>query len=123
MAGITRVVFLWFPLKIISWNIRHGGGKRGLLIVKALAEHDPDVIILIEYRTTSSATICRDLAEKGWVYIDSTPDGSDNGICVLSRMPFDRHGPSLAPAENAMRWLDINFPSQGLGLGILHIPG
>jgi len=95
-----------------------------LLIVKALAEYDPDVIILIEYRTKSSAAIQKDLFGKGWVHIDSTrPERSDNGICVLSRIPFDRHGASLAPAENAIRWLDINFPSQGLGLGILYVPG
>ena len=68
-------------MKLLSWNIQHGGGTRVPRIIDAIAAHDPDVIALSEYRTKPGAIICAALAARGWRYIESTdPVGSDNGI-------------------------------------------
>jgi hypothetical protein len=40
-------------LKILSWNIRQGGGTRLQKIVDSLAEINPEVIVLSEYRNNN----------------------------------------------------------------------
>jgi hypothetical protein len=37
-------------MKLIEWNIRHGGSKRIPGIIESLAHHNPDIVILTEYR-------------------------------------------------------------------------
>lgn len=109
-------------MKLLSWNIQHGGGTRAGRIVDAIIAHDPDVIALTEYRTKPSAMLCATLRARGWCHIESTnPVGTDNGICVLARTPLRRSRPCPAPPENAVRWLDIDLPEYGFGIGVLHI--
>ena len=37
-------------MKILAWNIRHGGGARVPRILAALERHRPDIVVLTEYR-------------------------------------------------------------------------
>jgi hypothetical protein len=91
-------------MKLLSWNIRQGGRKRAPEIVTALRNHSPDVIALSEYRSAPGVKLCQMLAEWGWTYMESTtPAGTDNGICVVSRTPLRRRPTS---PENSVRWLD-----------------
>jgi len=109
-------------MRLLSWNIQHGGGSRVARIIDALASHDPDVIALSEYRTRPGVAICAALASRGWLHIESTnPAGSDNGLCVLSRTPMVRARVCPAPPENSVRWLDVDFPEHGFGISVLHI--
>jgi exodeoxyribonuclease-3 len=109
-------------MKILSWNIQHGGGTRDVRIVSAIANHNPDIIALTEFRARPGLTLCQAFAANGWPHIaSSSPAGIDNGICVLSRMPLHCDRPSTAPPENAVRWLDIDLPGQGFGFGVVHI--
>jgi exonuclease III len=109
-------------MKLLSWNIQHGGGTRARRIIDAITAHDPDVIALSEFRTKPGAAICGALASRGWRHIESTnPVGSDNGLCVLPRTPMRRTRPCPAPPENVVRWLDIDLPDYGFGIGVLHI--
>ena len=112
------------PMKLLSWNIRQGGGKLADRIVAAISSHDPDVVALIEYRSAPGKELCRMLAEGGWKYIESTTQrGRDNGLCVVSRTPLRRKIDPSVPPEFAVRWLDADVPSYGFGIGVLHIPG
>lgn len=109
-------------MKLLSWNIQQGGGKRAHEIVAAIRNHAPDVVALSEYRSAPGVELCQMLADWGWTYMESTtPAGSDNGICVVSRTPLRRRSTSSAPPENAVRWLDVDLPTYGFGLGVLHI--
>src|SRR5216683_2905211 len=45
-------------LKILSWNIQQGGGKRIPDILAAIRKHQPDGIVLTEYRTRPGLAIC-----------------------------------------------------------------
>jgi exonuclease III len=111
-------------MKFLSWNIRQGGGTRILRIVDGITEHSPDVIALIEFRTGPGASICAELAARGWPSAKSSdPAGSDNGICVMSRTPLVRARPCPAPPENIVRWLDIDLPECRFGFSVLHIMG
>lgn len=111
-------------MKLLSWNIRQGGGKRGDKIVDAICNHAPDVVALIEYRSEPGKELCQKLDDKGWKYMESTtPRGNDNGLCVVSRTRLIRKPDPPVPPENAVRWLDADLPAYGFGIGVLHIPG
>jgi exonuclease III len=109
-------------MRLLSWNIRQGGGRRADTIVEAICNHAPDVAALIEYRSEPGKDLCQKLDDKGWMYMESTtPQGNDNGLCVVSRTPLLRR--PNPPVENAVRWLDADLPAYGFGIGVLHIPG
>lgn len=109
-------------MKLIAWNIQHGGGSRIEGICSALAAHDPDVIALSEFRVKPGKRIVELLGEAGWPYsAGSDPTGSDNGICVLSRNPLQRSVLTQAPKENVTRWLNIDLPGHGLGFAAVHV--
>lgn len=109
-------------MKLLSWNIQHGGGTRDVRIVSAIADHNPDLIALTEFRAKPGMTLCQAFGANGWPHIvSSSPAGIDNGICVLSRAPLRSDRASTAPPENAVRWLDIDLPEHGFGIGVVHI--
>src|SRR6266576_417341 len=109
-------------MKILSWNIQHGGGTRDVRIVGAIADHNPDLIALTEYRARPGMALCQAFAANGWPHIvSSSPTGIDDGICVLSRTPLRSDRRSTVPPENAVRWLDVELPEQGFGFAVVHI--
>jgi exonuclease III len=62
------------------------------------------------------------MRERGWPYVETTePTGNENGIAVFSRVPL-RARPCPAAPEHRVRWLDIDLPEHGFGVGVLHIP-
>jgi exodeoxyribonuclease-3 len=109
-------------MKILSWNIQHGGGTRDVRIVGAIADHNPDLIALTEYRARPGMALCQAFAANGWPHIvSSSPTGIDDGICVMSRTPVRAERLSTAPPENVVRWLDVDLPEQGFGFAVVHI--
>ena len=109
-------------MKLLSWNIQHGGGTRDVRIVSAIADHNPDIIALSEFRSKPGMALCQAFGANGWPHIVSTnPKGIDNGICVLSRVPLRGERAGSAPPENAVRWLDVDLPGEGFGFGVVHI--
>ena len=109
-------------MKLLSWNIRHGGGTRLARIVEEIAAYDADVIALTEYRAEPGKELRRSLGERGWGYAEtSNPQGNENGIAVFSRTPMRRARVCPGAPEHRVRWLDIDFPDEGFGVGILHV--
>jgi exonuclease III len=109
-------------MRLLSWNIRHGGGARLARIVEELAAHDPDVIALTEYRAGPGKELRAALGDRGWPHVETTgPAGNGNGIAVFSRIPMRRTRPRPASPEHHVRWLDVDLPAFGFGLGVLHI--
>ena len=109
-------------MKLLIWNIRQGGGTRLTRITQAIAAHSPDVIALTEFRSRPGQALVPALQREDRLYVESTsPTGADNGICVISRVPTVRARTCPAPTENITRWLDVDFPDHGFGIGILHI--
>ena len=110
-------------MRIISWNIQMGGGKRHRQIVDAVLSHDPDVMALSEFRANSGARLSSVFASNGWRYLQSTnPVGREHGLCVISRTPMVRGTRCLVPQESCLRWLEVEFPEYGFGVGVVHIP-
>jgi exodeoxyribonuclease-3 len=78
-------------MKIVSWNIRQGGGSRIDRIQNAIRSHQPDVLILPEFRNNpAGATLRKWLAEFGHTYQASgiTLQAKDNTVLLTSKFPF-----------------------------------
>lgn len=110
------------PMRLLSWNIQQGGGARRARIVEEVSAYDADVIAMTEFRARPGAGLRADLLERGWPHVETTnPDGNQDGIAIFSRTPICRTEPSPAPPGDLLRWLDIELPAYGFGVGVLHI--
>jgi exodeoxyribonuclease III len=78
-------------VKFVAFNIRHGGGSRIERIQDVIARHDPDVLILPEFRNNAAgAALRRWLSEFGHVYQAAplTEIATHNSVLVSARLPF-----------------------------------
>lgn len=113
-------------MRIVSWNIRAGGGKRAEKIFDQLMRWQPDVIALSEFRgTPASQTLAHKLGESGWPHqIQSTvkKEPAKNALLTASRYPLTklktRHAPAL-PYRWLLTRIDCDHP---FVLGNMHIP-
>ncbi len=113
-------------MRIVSWNIRAGGGKRADGIAAQLESWEPSLVVLCEYRgTPASQAIARDLSRMGLVHQRSTVaarEPAKNALLVASRWPLLHLTVDEAPREPC-RWLSVRVGGpQPLVLGALHIP-
>lgn len=105
-------------MRLLAWNIGAGGGARLPRIVEELSAFDAEVMALTAYRSKPGAMLRAALAELGWPYVETTdPAGNDSGIAVFSRTPMLRRPPCAEPN----RWLDVDLPEYGFGIGVLRI--
>lgn len=115
-------------MRIISWNIRAGGGTRAAAIVEALLSWAPDIVAIDEVRATPpSAAILSALADAGlrhqWTGADPRRPAY-NAVAVASRHPFRRYLARGAPTEPG-RWFAAVVDAPGelpLHFAALHIP-
>jgi exonuclease III len=108
-------------MRLLAWNILHGGGARIPRIVEEISAHDPDVIALTGFRSDTRLSLRSDLKYRGWAYVEtSNPAERINGIALFSRTPI-RRAESAAPPGHSFRWLDVYLPEEGIGLGVLQI--
>lgn len=80
-------------MKLVSFNIRHGGGSRITRIQEVIAGHAPDVLILPEYRNNPAGQTLRGwLTQFGHVHqaAGMTEQPAHNSVFVSSRLPFER---------------------------------
>ena len=109
-------------MRLLAWNIQHGGGTRISRIVEEVSAYDPDVIAITEFRSMPGASLVTALRRKGLPNVETTnPTGNQNGIAVFSRTTIRPIRPCPAPPESLVRWLDIDLPEYGLGIGVLHV--
>jgi exodeoxyribonuclease-3 len=109
-------------MRLLCWNIQQGGGRRLPRIVEEISAYDADVVAVTEYRTVPGIVLSAALQERGFAYFENTnPTGNQNGIAVFSRTPMLRTRTEFAPADSLVRWLDIELPEYGFGIGVLHI--
>jgi len=78
-------------MRILAWNLLHGGGKRIDRICKALSHYDADLIILSEFRQNKVAVeLQAQLKADGYSY-QSAPHAlpKENTVCIAARKPFE----------------------------------
>jgi len=85
-------------MKIMTFNIRHGGGSREEGILKSVLNHDPTTIVFTEYRENKNALFLRKaLFEKGYIYFSaSSVDPKMNAVAIASKEP---HTTTTFPSE------------------------
>jgi len=114
------------PLRIVSWNIRAGGGKRAEGILAQLLDWRADVIGLCEYRATSASQwLAAELDNAGYHHqLHSTnPDKpATNALMLASRAPLQAVRAPKMP-KHRERWLlaQIQKPAP-ITFGLMHVP-
>ena len=74
-------------MRILTWNIRAGGGSRLARIAEAIAAHEADVLVLTEYRSGDAGQRLRAvLRDLGFVWLSPVePPGIRNGVLIATR--------------------------------------
>lgn len=113
-------------LKLVSWNIRAGGGKRAEGIVTQLLAWQADVIALSEFRATdASCWIANELRAAGFIFQRTTADSNQpavNALLIASRHPLRNISLKNAPS-NERRWLHVNVKAtRPIAVMAMHIP-
>ncbi len=108
-------------MRITTWNLRAGGGKRIDAIAHALLEENADVLALTEFRLRSSQRLLDLLHAAGFVALSTQPPGAHNGVCVLAQSPLEPL--ALHPLPKAVhRWLPVHLIRHGLNVLAVHVP-
>jgi exonuclease III len=86
-------------MKVLSWNIRQGGGRRLDAIVAAIAGHEPDVVVVNELRARTAPQLAGALRAGGLTFLAHTsPANAENGMLVAARSPL-KHRRVNGPAR------------------------
>jgi exodeoxyribonuclease-3 len=103
-------------IRLMCWNIRHGGGARVERIYSAIRAHRAEIVVLTEFRDNSPGRFLREsLASGGWVHqASSAPPPRANGVLIASRDAFVSHeqGDDVPPDRH--RWVTVQFENFGL---------
>lgn len=113
-------------MRIVSWNIRAGGGKRKDGIFAQLLAWQPEVIALSEFRgTPASQALVAQLAQAGWTHQLQSIDRrrlATNSLLIAARHPLRQLKTRHAPRQ-PRRWLLARVLSPiPFVIGNMHIP-
>ena len=78
-------------IKVLSWNIRQGGGSRIAPILKVMETEQPDILTFSEYRNNDSGIKIRTgLLKMGYRYqAVSNADNNVNTAFIAAKFPFN----------------------------------
>jgi endonuclease/exonuclease/phosphatase family metal-dependent hydrolase len=107
-------------MRLLSWNILHGGGGRRQAIAEAVAAVAPDVALLQEVRAWDGRgpdPLLEGLADAGLTeQALSTVVGRENGILIASRWPFRAKPLAPLPGQPVhMMQAELPWPKEGVG--------
>lgn len=98
-------------MKTITLNIQHGGGRRMPRLIAFLRAHDPDSIVLTEFRENDNARTMRDeLASQGLVHFAAaSTSAKENTVAIFAKRRFmPSTSPSLTVGDRH-RFLSATF--------------
>lgn len=77
--------------RVLSWNIRQGGGTRADAVAGAVRSHNPDAVVLSEFRNNDSGLLLRTrLLVDGYLYqVATAAEPSKNSVLIASRTAGD----------------------------------
>lgn len=95
-------------MRLLSWNILQGGGKRAIDIADSIAELKPDIVTLQEFRNAKGAAPILDMFKSiGLTHIHrSTAEARKNTVMLASKYPIN-----IAPWNNSVD-LDLALHAQ-----------
>ena len=105
-------------MRLLSWNILHGGGGRRQAIAEAITAVGPDAVILQEVRRFDGRgpdPLLEALADGGLgEQVLSPVVGGENGILIASRWPFQASPLAQAPGQPVhMLQAELPWPGEG----------
>ena len=75
-------------MKVVTLNIRHGGGNRAAALIRWVLAVNGDVLVLTEWKSSGPGReISKALVLQGF-YVNSFANVGENGILVASRSPI-----------------------------------
>jgi exonuclease III len=108
-------------MRIITWNIHQGGGKRSTSILDAISKIDADVCVLTEFNEVRSESLMKTLGEEGWSYQESSFSKEKGvGLAVVSRVKIQFGDLPKCPEEG--RWLHVKLPNQDIEVCAAYAP-
>jgi len=96
-------------LKIISWNIQQGGGRRTVPIIQALIDSQAHIIVLSEFRNNKSGDLIKEnllKAKFAFQYITEAT-ANQNSVFIASK---------IEGQPRYFRAFDTNFPDNIIAL-------
>ena len=113
-------------MRILFWNIKHGGGSRAGRIVEQILEWNPDIVALAEFRGTQpSRSIAKSLYDEGYIHQLSTifdDEPSWNALFVASRFEVSKVCLEGAPRPDYL-WMLIKLRARpSLHIGVILVP-
>jgi exodeoxyribonuclease III len=91
-------------VRLLTLNIRQGGGTRRKVLVEAILAHEPDVVVLTEFRSNAAGDAIRDALDEAGLSHQFTPPGTEpkvNTLLVAGRSPLDsRYFPDLGDDQH-----------------------
>ena len=113
-------------VRIVSWNIRAGGGTRAAAIGSQIERWAPDVVGLCEFRATPPSTgVAARLKEMGLVYQVSTADPAvprRNSLLLAARFPLRTLALRRTPAEPGRWCMAMVGAGRPFIVGLMHVP-
>src|SRR5690349_9311552 len=100
-------------MRLLSWNIRQGGGSRLARIAGALEHHEADILVLSEYRGgASAARLLAALDALGYRYATTImPPPGRAGVLIAARCAFNEHGTIGSDLTEPHRIVSVGFAS------------
>lgn len=111
-------------LRVLNWNIGHGGGPRLSAICRHIEEVGPDLLALTEFQTRNEPSLRAQLDRLGYPFVvTSNPIANRNGLLVACRRQLEHAPDGHAPDIDRERWLTVRLSELDLDILVLHIPG
>jgi exodeoxyribonuclease-3 len=111
-------------VRVLNWNIGHGGGTRIRTICRHIEDVRPDLVTLTEFRTSNDPMLRHQLNRLGYAFIaTSNPVGKQNGLLIASKWQLDRVDDQDQPEIDRERWLIVRINDLDLDVCAVHIPG
>ena len=115
-----------FAMKILIWNIMHGGGRRAQKIVEHIGRGSPDIAILSEFRgTPPSREIASRIRELGLPHQLNTASGdrpARNALLLASQWPLNRIHWKRPPEPTERRLLAHVRAPEPITIAAVHVP-
>jgi exodeoxyribonuclease III len=109
-------------MRLVTWNLLHGGGRRIPQLAAAVLAHEPDVCVLAESRASTSPALLGLLAAGGLTHHAATEmPPRKNGVLAASRVPIEAM-PAPPGEIFGRRWLRLWLPREGFELVACHVP-
>jgi exodeoxyribonuclease III len=110
-------------MKVLAWNIQHGGGKRVPRIAAAIAAHAPDIIVLCEFRAAPGVELRGLLRDAGYPYVIAPELAArQNGVAIASRWTVTQPAAAPPAAVPANRWVEADIPEADVTVAAFYGP-